>query len=64
MQVYKSKSIVPTVSNHEIATGCHGVQFISFESIVRLFRDAYSRDDDSVVIGYRVTDQGVEIILD
>ena len=60
----KSKSLDNNYSDFEIENGCHVVRFISFESVVQTVQEDLKKrglvGDD--VIGYRVTEQGVEII--
>ena len=65
MATFKAKSLSPEMTDYEIETGCHTVQFISFESAIQLFRAKYtSMDLKGKPKGYRVTHQGIEIILD
>ena len=63
MTQYKSKSLTPELTDEQIATGCHSVRFISFESAIQLFRQhrgLMSLGDAPK--GYRVTNQGIEIV--
>ena len=63
MQIYKSKSFTPELTNTQIETGCHTTRFISFEGAIQLFIQKYNlmelKDKPK---GYRVTEQGIEII--
>jgi hypothetical protein len=65
MTTFKSKSLSPDVTDREIETGCHTIRFISFESCIQLFRQERGlmglKDKPK---GYRVTEQGIEIIFD
>jgi hypothetical protein len=65
MRTFKSKSLVSHKTDFEIENGCHSVRFISFEAAIQLFRQQYGLMElkDSP-IGYRVTEQGIEIIQD
>lgn len=38
MQIYKSKSFTPELTNTKIETGCHTTIFISFDGAIQLFR--------------------------
>lgn len=60
--VYKSKSFnKEEYSDEEIETKCGTVRFMSFERACNLYSDdAYDIKDRP--IGYRVTDQGIEIL--
>ena len=62
VEIFKSKSIVPEKTDWEIANGTHALRFISFEAIVKLFKEKYDIKDKP--LGYRVTEQGVEIVTD
>jgi len=63
MKVYKAKSFTPELTNTQIETGCHTTRFISFEGAIQLFRQKCNlmelKDKPK---GYRVTEQGIEII--
>lgn len=62
-QTYKSKSLVSHKTDFEIENGCHYVRFISFEAVIQLFREKYNLMElKEKPIGYRVTEQGIEII--
>jgi len=64
METYKAKSLVPNKTDAEIKNGCHTVRFMSFESAIQLFRQEYNlMDISNKPIGYRVTEQGIEIIF-
>jgi hypothetical protein len=64
-KTFKSKSLVSHKTDYEIETGCHSVRFISFEAMVQLFREKYNLMElKEKPIGYRVTEQGIEIIQD
>jgi hypothetical protein len=65
MRTFKSKSLVSHKTDFEIENGCHTVRFMSFEAAIQMFRQQYGLMElkDSP-IGYRVTEQGIEIIQD
>lgn len=63
MITYKIKSLVSNKTDFEIKNGCHTTRFISFEAAIQLFRQQYNLMDlKNQPIGYRVTEQGIEII--
>lgn len=60
----KSKSLDPNRSDFEIENGCHIVRFISFEYAIQLVQEdlkARGLVADNL-IGYRVTEQGIEMV--
>ena len=57
---YKSKSLVSYLTNEQIKRSAATIQFISFEGIIELFATRY--DLKAKPEGYRVTEQGLEII--
>lgn len=62
MKTFKSKSL-SHLSDKDIENMCGTTQFISFESAIQLFRDYYKLMSlENKPIGYRVTEQGIEII--
>lgn len=62
---FKSKSLVSHIRNREIEDGCYPTRFISFEAAIQLFRQTYGfMELKDKPIGYRVTEQGIEIIQD
>lgn len=62
MNTYKAKSLVQEKTDFEIKNGSHVNRFISFEAIVRNFNEQYNITDKT--IGYRVTEQGVELVYE
>lgn len=54
--------MTPGVSDFEIENGCHSVSFLSFERAIRE-TDEFT-GIKKPAIGYRVTEQGIEIIRD
>lgn len=59
--VYKSKSFNRAqLSDCEIKEMCANIRFMSFESACDLFARHLNIND--LPIGYRVTDQGIEIL--
>lgn len=63
MKPFKSKSLVTHKTDEQIEKGCFTTRFISFEAAIQMFRQQYNlmglKDKP---LGYRVTDQGIEII--
>ena len=65
MKTFKVKSLSPNKTDFEIEKGCHTTMFISFEAAIQLFRQAYNKMElKDAPIGYKVTEQGIEIIVD
>ena len=65
MKTFKSKSLVEHKTNFEIENECHSIRFISFEAAIQLFREQYGLMGlEHKPIGYRVTEQGIEIITE
>lgn len=63
MQTYKAKSLVDYKTDYEIKNGNHTTRFISFEAAIQLFREKYNLMElKNKPIGYRVTEQGIEIV--
>ena len=63
MKIFKSKSL-SHLTNEQIEKGIHNVRFISFESAIQLMREHYNLMDlKNKPLGYRVTEQGIEIIF-
>jgi len=63
MKAFKSKSFVAHKTDQQIAEGCYTTRFISFEAAIQLFREKYNLMElKEKPIGYRVTEQGIEII--
>lgn len=64
MAVFKAKSMTPEKTDEQIRTECGTTQFISFESAIRIYREQYKLMAlEHRPIGYRVTEQGIEILL-
>jgi len=64
MQTYKSKSLTSEYTDREIENGCHTIRFISFEAAIQQFRQQYNLMElKDKPIGYRVTEQGIEIVF-
>lgn len=63
MEVYKAKSLVSYKTDEQIARECASVRFISFEAAIQLFREQYGLMGlEHKPLGYRVTEQGIEIL--
>lgn len=63
MKSFKSKSLSKNVTDFEIENGTHSIRFISFESAIELLKEKYPTLNIKP-IGYRVIEQGIEIIED
>jgi len=63
MTIYKSKSLVYHKTDEQIKNENSAMRFISFEACIQLFRERYNlmalKDKP---LGYRVTEQGIEIV--
>ena len=63
MEIYKTKSLTPAKTDKQLEQSFCATRFISFEAAIRMFRKEYNLTDKSDdPIGYRVTEQGIEII--
>lgn len=63
MAIIKAKALVPHMTDDQIKNGCHAVKFMSFESAIQMFRQQYGLMElREAPMGYRVTDQGIEMI--
>jgi len=63
VKVYKAKSLVPHKTDEQIERECGSTRFISFESAIQMFRQQYNLMElKDAPIGYRVTEQGIEIL--
>jgi hypothetical protein len=61
--VHKAKSLSSELTDEQVKFGSFTTRFISFEAAIQLFRKEYNLMDlKEKPIGYRVTDQGIEII--
>ena len=61
--VYKAKSMTPEKTDEQIKRECGSTRFISFEATIQLFRQEYGLMQlKDAPIGYRVTEQGIEIL--
>jgi hypothetical protein len=64
MAVFKAKSMTPEKTDEQIRTECGTTQFISFESAIQIYREHYNLMAlEYKPIGYRVTEQGIEIVI-
>jgi hypothetical protein len=64
MAVFKAKSMTPEKTDEQIRTECGTTQFISFESAIQIYREHYNLMAlEHKPIGYRVTEQGIEIVI-
>jgi hypothetical protein len=65
MKTYKSKSLVSHKTDEQIEREGGVTRFISFESAIQLFRQHYGLMElKDAPIGYRVTEQGIEIVFE
>lgn len=63
MVVYKAKSLTPEKTDTQIKNECGSTRFISFEAAIQMFRQQYNLMGlENAPIGYRVTEQGIEIL--
>lgn len=63
METFKAKSLVKEKTDWEIKNGCHTTRFISFAAAIQLFREKYGlMSEKDKPIGYRITEQGIEIV--
>ena len=60
MKAFKSKSLTKELSDFEIETGCHSTSFLSFERAINESLELNKINEKP--IGYKVTEQGIEII--
>jgi hypothetical protein len=61
--VYKAKSLTPNKTDEQIKNECGSTRFISFESAIQMFRQQYNLMGlKDAPLGYRVTEQGIEIL--
>lgn len=60
MIVLKSKSLTKEFNDSEIETGCYTTSFLSFERAITESLDLNKINKKP--IGYRILDQGIEII--
>lgn len=62
MNILKSKSLTEGISDEQMGKQCGAMRFISFESAIQLFRQEYNLMElKDKPLGYRVTEQGIEI---
>jgi len=62
MKTFKSKSLVQELTDKQIENGCHSVRFMSFEGAIQLMREHLNlKELKDKPIGYRVTEQGIEV---
>ena len=63
MVVLKAKSMTSEKTDEQIRTEFGTTKFISFESAIQIYRDYYNLMGlEHKPIGYRVTEQGIEIL--
>lgn len=61
--VYKAKSMTPEKTDEQIKNECGSTRFISFESAIQMFREQSKLMAlEHAPMGYRVTEQGIEIL--
>ena len=64
METYKVKSLKKEVSDAEIKNAGGSIRFVSFESAIKKHLEQYPiQDSEREVKGYRVTEQGIEILI-
>ena len=63
MKTFKTKSLTPEKTDEQIEREYGATRFISFEAAIQLFREKYNLMElKEAPIGYRVTEQGIEIL--
>lgn len=63
MTTFKGKALKPEYTDEQIKTMCGVTRFISFGACIDLFREKFKLTDSKEdPIGYRVTEQGIEIL--
>lgn len=62
MNILKSKSLTKELNDFEIETGCHSTSFLSFERAIT--ESLELNRINKKPIGYKVLDQGIEIVWD
>jgi len=63
VKVYKAKSMTPEKTDEQIERECGATRFMSFEGAIHMFRQQYNlMGIEHAPIGYRVTEQGIEIL--
>ena len=64
MKTFKCKSL-SHLTDEEVERGCHVVRFMSFESAIQLMRERYNLMElKNKPLGYRITEQGIEILFE
>ncbi len=64
MNIFKSKSLVSHISDEKVGHNGGAMRFISFEAAIQLFRERYNLMElKDKPLGYRVTEQGIEILF-
>jgi hypothetical protein len=63
MKPLKSKSIDPHYSDKYIESSTERTRFFSYESILECIDQVYPINGGIRVVGYRVTDDGIELLL-
>lgn len=63
-KILKSKSLDPNHSDFEVENGVHVVRFISFESAIQSVQEDLKARGlvSDKLIGYRITEQGIEMV--
>ena len=65
MKSFKTRSLNPAYSDKDIERGCRVVGFASFERAVRLIESEDRRfNSNELLIGYSVTEDGIELIYE
>jgi len=63
MKIFKAKSLVSHKTDKQIQEDIVSIRFISFEAAIQLFREKYNLMElKEKPIGYKVTEQGIEIV--
>lgn len=62
MLTYKAKSMTPELTDFDVRNGCHSISFLSFERAIK--ESLELNGIKTKPKGYRITEQGIEIIMD
>lgn len=62
MKTFKTRSLSDNHTDDGIKNGCYTIGFLSFERAIR--ESLQLNKDKSKPVGYRVTEQGIEICFD
>jgi hypothetical protein len=64
MRYFKATSLVPSLTNREVADSVGRTRFFPYSTILECINQVHPINDGLKVVGYRVTDDGIELILE